>query len=192
MRFFIRCALLFLGLGVALLTTEVFLRLSEERSQVTMAPYNPSQFVFRAPFAENSSTGWQLKAGTYQLSLGGRDRASKISINFDGSRTTQNEGSAAPSNFSKIVFVGDSFTFGEGLDDQETLPWRLQELLPDRRVVNHGVGGYGTCQAMLRVSQLKDSLSPGDIVVYGFSFFHEERNTADPRQDYWGGVSKFL
>ena len=89
----------------------------------------------------------------------------------------------------KIVFIGDSFTFGEGLDDEETLPWRLQESLPDRNVINHGVGGYGTCQAMLRLSQLQPSLSDGDIVVYGLSAFHEERSTADPRQDYWVALS---
>ncbi|NLF25072.1 MAG: hypothetical protein GX589_05370 [Deltaproteobacteria bacterium] len=186
---FIRFRLVIFGLVLALFAAEGIFRLCGMSAGVPPVPYESSKFVFRAPYAGNSLTGWQLKPGNYQLLQGGRDRAVKISINPDASRVTRKENTAYSRAISKIICIGDSFIFGEGLDDEETLPWRLQELLPDRNVINHGVGGFGTCQTMLRLSQLRELLSHGDIVVYGLSSFHEERNTADPRQDYWIAIS---
>ena len=185
----VKILLVVFGLVVALCGAEIICRLAGKSAGTVPEAFSPSKVVFRDPFVENLFTGWQLKPGTYQLPLGGRNRASKISVNADASRATRSEDSPSFSVKPKIVFIGDSFTFGEGLDDEESLPWRLQELLPNLNVINHAVGGYGTCQAKLRLEQLKESLSAGDIVIYGFSAFHEERNTADPRLDYWAAMS---
>ena len=50
-----------------------------------------------------------------------------------------------PAGEFRIVMVGDSFTFGDFVEDDETLPAQLHQLLADRcpgvRVVNAGVGG---------------------------------------------------
>lgn len=189
MKVFSHIALIFFGLGLALLGAEVFFRLCGESTGTDPAPYQPSRFVFREPFVENELTGWQLKPGSYELLQGDRGRTVRISINPNASRATREDVVPVSSTSSKIVFVGDSFTFGEGLDDAETLPWRLQQLMPSRNVINHGVGGYGTCQAMFRLSQLNDTVSNGDTVIYGLSAFHERRNIADPRQDYWLAIS---
>ena len=48
-----------------------------------------------------------------------------------------------------LLAFGDSFTRGDGVDDDETYPAQLSRLL-GRRVVNHGVGGYGPVQAVLK------------------------------------------
>ncbi|MGC2223711.1 MAG: SGNH/GDSL hydrolase family protein, partial [Methylocella sp.] len=46
-----------------------------------------------------------------------------------------------------IVFFGDSFTFGEGLNDADTLPQAFADLLGRKqRVLNLGFSGYGPQQ----------------------------------------------
>ncbi|MCV4933058.1 hypothetical protein OFC23_31795, partial [Escherichia coli] len=40
--------------------------------------------------------------------------------------------------------VGDSVVFGPALEASETIPGRLQSMMPDRRVMNAGVIGYDT------------------------------------------------
>jgi len=44
----------------------------------------------------------------------------------------------------KLLIVGDSVAFGEGVDDDATIASHLQNLLQDKyQVINAGVGGYG-------------------------------------------------
>ncbi len=78
--------------------------------------------------------------------------------------------------------VGDSFTMGWAVADNETFAWRLQELRPDLRVLNFGVGGYGTFQSLLVLEKLFASDRPRpQWVFYGF-IDHAWRNVAAP---YW-------
>lgn len=63
-----------------------------------------------------------------------------------------------------ILAVGDSFTFGEEVKDDETWPAYLQQLL-GRRVINAGVSGYGLDQIVLRAERIVPELHPAQIVV---------------------------
>ncbi len=187
MKLGIWCVLVWFGAAAGLISAEVLLRLRGETPGNSPVAYHPEIFRYKEPFQGNASTGWQLKPGMYHLELGKRGRESTISINSDGSRSTgPNAGSHRNS---KIIFLGDSFVFGEGLDDQETLPWKLQELRQNEIVINHAVGGFGTCQVALLTDQIQDTFNANDLVVYGLSGFHEERNTADPRMDYWNAIT---
>lgn len=42
-----------------------------------------------------------------------------------------------------IAFFGDSYTFGDGVNDNETLPYFVGTLLPDYQVYNYAFSGYG-------------------------------------------------
>jgi hypothetical protein len=42
-----------------------------------------------------------------------------------------------------VAFFGGSFTFGEGVNDNETLPYFVNSLLPEYNVYNYGVTAYG-------------------------------------------------
>jgi hypothetical protein len=54
-------------------------------------------------------------------------------------------------NYENAIFFGDSFTYGEGLNDHETLPYLFEELSRGRyKVYNFGFHGYGPHQ-MLRI-----------------------------------------
>ena len=65
-----------------------------------------------------------------------------------------------------ILAVGDSFTFGDEVHDDETWPAILEQLLR-QRVINGGVFGYGTDQAFLRLRNLLPIYEPRSVV---FSF----------------------
>jgi lysophospholipase L1-like esterase len=60
---------------------------------------------------------------------------------------------APTSDDGAILAVGDSFVFGDQVSDDETWPSILENRL-NRRVVNGGVSGYGTAQAVLRAEHL--------------------------------------
>ncbi|MDR0338851.1 MAG: hypothetical protein LBH65_01080, partial [Desulfovibrio sp.] len=51
-----------------------------------------------------------------------------------------------------VVFFGCSFTFGQGLEDQESIPYRVAELLgPDYQVFNFALYGYGAHQMLAQI-----------------------------------------
>jgi hypothetical protein len=75
----------------------------------------------------------------------------------------------------RIVFLGDSFTFGEGVRDEDTYPARTAALLgqehpsgsPRFEAYNLGVGAYNTTQELLLLEHLGLKLLP-DCVVLGY------------------------
>jgi lysophospholipase L1-like esterase len=73
----------------------------------------------------------------------------------------------------RIVAIGDSVTFGWGVNDTETFCSQLEQLLarrfPDRDldVVNLGVGGYDTHQEVALLRRNVSRLQP-DLVLVGF------------------------
>ena len=61
-----------------------------------------------------------------------------------------------------LLFFGDSFTVGEGVNDNETLPFYLNEFLRNKfRVYNFGFHGYGPHQALalLKSKRVENELS---------------------------------
>jgi hypothetical protein len=64
-----------------------------------------------------------------------------------------------------VVFVGDSFCFGSGVDYSESLVGRFAGAHPKLSVANYGVPGYGTDQEYLILRRYISLLQPGGIVV---------------------------
>jgi len=73
----------------------------------------------------------------------------------------------------RLAFLGDSFTFGEGVHDQDTFAQvtaaTLQKRWPDRIVeaANYGVGGYNTIQSFHVLQRWAMKTDP-DAVILGF------------------------
>jgi len=72
----------------------------------------------------------------------------KLTIRKDGFRSNGSEPPPLPAD---VLVVGDSFTFGDQVSDNETWPACLERKL-GRGVDNGGVTGYGTAQALRRAS----------------------------------------
>jgi hypothetical protein len=79
----------------------------------------------------------------------------------------------------EIWILGDSFINGWGNDDQTTMPFFLQRYLPDRRIVNYAVSGYGNVQAYLQLNRDLPRATPGpEAIVVGYADYYNERNVA--------------
>ena len=69
-------------------------------------------------------------------------------IDLHGNRLTPSSSDFSKASTGKrALFVGGSFTFGEGLDNNETLPYYFQEK-SGIKSINAGMGGYGAHQAL--------------------------------------------
>ncbi len=60
----------------------------------------------------------------------------------------------------QVIIVGDSFAFGDEVDDSDTWPHLLQQLDERLNVINMGVTGYGIDQMYLTLSEATDEFAP--------------------------------
>jgi len=84
------------------------------------------------------------------------------------------------------LFMGCSFTFGDGVEDDETLPSRFSEQLGwNANVVNLGVSGYGAHQVLrlLETGRLGGAAPPVKHVIYQAIKAHVARTAGRFR---WG------
>ena len=65
----------------------------------------------------------------------------------------------------RVLVVGDSFAFGEGVNLDDRFDVLLMERVPMIATVNVGVPGYGTDQQLLRAREQLPLLRNGDVVM---------------------------
>lgn len=82
----------------------------------------------------------------------------------------------------RILVLGDSFTFGDEVSDDETYPHFLQQMLPGTEVINFGVHGYGHDQMLIYLKEEGVKYEP-HIVVLGVILDDTHRNVLSFR-DY--------
>lgn len=75
----------------------------------------------------------------------------------------------------RILVLGDSFTFGDEVSDNQTYPHLLQEMLPEAEVINMGVHGYGHDQMLLLLQEEGVRYRP-DLIILGFVGLDMGRN----------------
>ena len=75
----------------------------------------------------------------------------------------------------RVITLGDSYTFGQGVDDGQTWPALLARLRPDLDVVNLGASCYAQDQMLLALEDTAPAYRP-DVVVLGFASCDLERN----------------
>lgn len=93
-------------------------------------------------------------------------------VGEDGGRRVDGGRRAAP----RVDVYGDSWTFGHGVEDDETFAAGLQSAWPTQHVRNRGVMGYGTVHAMLALERDLERDGPPALVIYAFNPIHVLRN----------------
>lgn len=128
----------------------------------------PSPYVLPAELVvQDSRRFWTLNPG-FEGEMDNRVDFSgkRITVTRDGSRTVPCRQTA---DGPRIVLIGDSQTFGQGLSDDETWANRLQCMLAGAeaggRVFNFGVPGVNIDSYAARLVQIVPVLSPADRVI---------------------------
>ena len=84
-------------------------------------------------------------------------------------------------NTSKDVFIfGDSFIFGEGVNDEQTFTFLLQNKFPNFKFHLYATGGYSLSNAYINFQQVKSKIKKGDIVILGYADYFKVRHVAAP------------
>jgi hypothetical protein len=125
----------------------------------------PKKFVALHP-----ELGWIPAPNLRNLKLNGA-RLNTNAESLRGLREVARQRGGAP----RIVAVGDSFTFGQCVNDDQSFPAQLERRLPGSEVLNLGVMGYGHDQALQRLRVHGLAYRP-DVVVLGFHRMDMPRN----------------
>ena len=157
--FLVRLMLLAISFGFAMVIFEIALR-------VLMGP--PVVYVFpQESYLHDAGMGHTLEPG---------DRAythdQPVRVNDFGLRGPDIEREVAPGT-RRVLALGDSQTFGNGVAEEATWPFLLEEQLTERfggtrwQVLNAGISGTDTWQHAMLLARLADTLE-FDAVVLAF------------------------
>jgi hypothetical protein len=117
--------------------------------------------------------GWAVMPNVTNMTPFGKGKV--VNSNANGLRgTTQYQYARTPGK-QRILVLGDSFTFGTDVSDNETYSHYLEAALPNTEVLNLGVQGYGQDQMLLYLQEEGVKYDP-DIVILGFAFMDTYRN----------------
>lgn len=106
----------------------------------------------------------------------GTHGGNQVAFNSIGARGVRELGQGVPEGALLLACYGESFTFGSEVDDPDTWPARLALTAEGAlEVLNLGVGGWGTDQALLRFRDTVDELAP-DVVLMGLLSENIARN----------------
>lgn len=112
------------------------------------------------------SLGWINKPRA-NVSLVSGKRNINVNINSDGFRSSRNYEKKKDANVTRILTLGDSFTFGSEVDDSECWSSILECKDSNFEVLNAGVPGFGLDQSLLYFRRLNEDWNP-DIVIVSY------------------------
>jgi hypothetical protein len=111
--------------------------------------------------------GWTNRPGAHGRLRFGREFDNEVLINSKGLRDREVPYDRRPGTL-RVLALGDSYTFGQGVEARETWPKILETRLgPGAEVLNAGVSGWGTAQELLWLEDEGFRYRP-DVVVLGF------------------------
>jgi hypothetical protein len=123
--------------------------------------------VYEGLHLPHETRGWALKPGL-QAQRSEQDgpqggRRITYSTNSRGFRSLH-EFENDPERY-QVIVVGDSFTFGDDIDDRETWPYQLAELDPRLNVLNMAQTGYGIDQMYLTLKENIERQQPRLVIA---------------------------
>src|SRR3989344_8852946 len=160
-RAIINLVLLFIIIILFIALLEIFLKIFNPQ------PLNPTFIPTheRDTFAEYDETlGWKLKPN-YEGVFFSSEYNTNIKNNAQGMR--MNNDVEIKKSKKRIVFLGDSYVWGHGVNEEQRMSNVLQNELSDFEVLNFGVNGYSTDQYYLLLNKTVLDYNP-DLVIIGF------------------------
>jgi lysophospholipase L1-like esterase len=147
---------------VVFVVVEIYLRL---------AGYHPKKVSIAPPylFTNHPITWWTLRPN-YSGTVRTLDGIVTYTINSQGVRASHDIPQNAPT--SRLFIIGDSFTFGVGVNEEITFPRVLNNMFKQQAIdtdaVNLGVGGFGTFHSYERLREYAKLFGIPKIVIYMF------------------------
>ena len=149
--------------------------------QLLRSPHFDSISDYPSRYFDASDLGSQPRPGIFRGRKIGSDGSMiydvKYTIGNDRFRVTPQK---EKSFKSRINFLGCSLMIGEGLGDNETLPYFFSQKLPDYRVKNFGSHGFGVHQALAILES--DRNTSGELNFLLTAPWHGERMVCIARE----------
>ena len=117
--------------------------------------------------------GWDRELG-WCVRPGAEHPSGRIHVNARGLRGVRNYDERPAAGTLRLACFGDSFTFGDEVDDQYTYEAFLERIAPSVEALNFGVPAYGTDQALLRMQ--REGVAGARVAVIGLLLENIGRN----------------
>lgn len=164
-----KLAAVIVGFLFATLIAEVVLRVTHPIPEVANPLYS---------FHESDPVlGWRGKPNV-RMRFRRPDFDAEIAHGPDGYRLPDPPPPAAPRR--RVLLLGDSFTWGWGVDQGELFSDRLQRKRPDTLIANRGANGFGTAQEYLLL-QRELAATKYDAVALMF-FLNDVADNVNPKR----------
>ena len=112
-------------------------------------------------FRPDAQTGWSNAPNLLTTRINAAGEEWSIRTDQNGQRLIAQD----PRARRKILILGDSLSFGEGIDIRDRFEVKMLSSLPGMRVINTGTMGYGTDQEYMALRNWKHLLESGDTVL---------------------------
>lgn len=127
---------------------------------------------------------WRLRPELRSHRVAGRIRAHEIDFSVTTHAGLRSDPVPETKRRFRVLALGDSCTFGVGVNDDETWPAQLQRMLREEgieaEVLNAGVPGYSAFQGMRFLASRGLALSPDLVLVtFGFNDFDDGMRLSD-------------
>jgi hypothetical protein len=135
--------------------------------------------------APDGELGYKPLPGKYRVTFSRRTRGSltwqNLSVNVtrkqDGTRWT---GECPPTSSTNVYIFGDSWVAGDGVNDEQTFAFLLQQARKDLCVTLFAVGGYGMTQSFIQFQKILSQIRSSDIIILGYADYFDVRTEAAP------------
>jgi hypothetical protein len=166
---------------VTLAAVEVILRVADPRflrdSERLLAGGGPGSRDILL-FRHDEELGWSPIPNSSATYVGSHPIS--IQHNSLGLRDIEHDRVPKPT----IMFLGDSIVWGFDVEAEQRFTEQIRQELPDYRIVNAGVSGYGTDQEYLLLKRIWNDVEP-NVVVLMFSVDTDRSdNTSNARYDF--------
>ena len=140
-------------------------------------------------YVDDLLLGYKAIPGEYNLKIKLSDlkeeRSYKVKINQDATRFT----GVVKGHLPELWIFGCSFVWGQGLNDEETMAYLVQNKRQDLKVINFGENGYGNHHALLQIKELIKSKRKPKYIAISYIDWHSQRNIA--AKEYVGALRTF-